>query len=260
VGANNQTITVIPLPVLTITPTSANVSSGLPATLTVSGATTYSWAPPTALSATSGASVVASPTTTITYTVTGTSAGCTATATSALTVLQAPTITSVSPNVANPGTTINITGTNFSTTAANNKVFFGATKAVVSAASATSLTVTSPVGGTYAPLSVLDSVTGLTGYEQYAYLPKFNNSAYLSGVVNFNPKADLTSGANPYTVAIGDLDGDGKADLAVVNSGAGSVSVFRNISSSGSISTASFAAKVDFTTGTTPYGVAIGDK
>jgi hypothetical protein len=45
-----------------------------PVTLTASGSTGYTWSPATGLSATTGASVVASPTTTTTYTVTG--AGC----------------------------------------------------------------------------------------------------------------------------------------------------------------------------------------
>ncbi|MFX6980527.1 VCBS repeat-containing protein, partial [Acinetobacter baumannii] len=63
----------------------------------------------------------------------------------------------------------------------------------------------------------------------------------------------------PYAVAIGDLDGDGKPDLAIANSGSNTVSVYRNISSTGSIVAGSFAAKVDFTTGSLPYAVAIGD-
>src|SRR5688572_25230611 len=57
---------------------------------------------------------------------------------------QVPTITNVSPLSGPVGTAVTITGTNFSTTAANNTVFFGAVKATVTAASATSLTVTVP--------------------------------------------------------------------------------------------------------------------
>ncbi|MBC7552577.1 MAG: IPT/TIG domain-containing protein, partial [Taibaiella sp.] len=101
---------------------------------------------------------------------------------------DAPTVTSVSPNVANPGTTITITGTNFNTTAANNIVYFGATQATVSSASSTSLTVTSPVGATYARLSVLNTGISLTGFQQFAYLPKFDNSAYIAGILNFDAK------------------------------------------------------------------------
>jgi len=53
-----------------------------PASFTASGATTYTWSPATSLSATSGASVTASPAAITTYTVTGTtSTGCSSTAT-----------------------------------------------------------------------------------------------------------------------------------------------------------------------------------
>jgi gliding motility-associated-like protein len=48
------------------------ICPGTPTTLNATGATTYSWAPPTALSSTSIANPVASPSTTTTYTVTGT--------------------------------------------------------------------------------------------------------------------------------------------------------------------------------------------
>ncbi|MCU0322272.1 MAG: IPT/TIG domain-containing protein, partial [Chitinophagaceae bacterium] len=60
-----------------------------------------------------------------------------------------PTITSFSPLQAKPGDVVTITGTNFNTTTTNNIVFFGATKATVTAATATSLTVTVPLGATY---------------------------------------------------------------------------------------------------------------
>ena len=76
---------------------------------------------------------------------------------------------------------------------------------------------------------------------------------------SFAAKVDFSTGTNAYSVAIGDLDGDGKPDLAVTNSGSNTVSVFRNTSTSGTIDASSFAARVNFTTGSGPFGVAIGD-
>src|SRR5687767_2516140 len=78
--------------------------------------------------------------------------------------------------------------------------------------------------------------------------------------VNFyKPKVDFTTGIMPASVAIGDVDGDGKPDMVIANSSSNTISVFRNTSTSGSITASSFAAKIDFATGTNPTIVAIGD-
>ncbi|MES2702142.1 MAG: FG-GAP-like repeat-containing protein [Bacteroidota bacterium] len=174
-------------------------------------------------------------------------------------LLFPPTVTSLSPYIANPGASVTITGTNFNSTAANNIVYFGATKATVTAASPTSLTATVPVGATFMPVSVNNTALAVAGYSQYPFLPTFNNSANIAGTVSFDTKVDFTSGTNPYNMAIGDLDGDGKPDIAVANLSATTISVFRNTSASGSISAGSFAAKVDYTVGNSPSGIAIGD-
>ena len=55
---------------------------------------------------------------------------------------QVPSISSFSPTSGAIGTTVTITGPNFNATANQNIVLFGATKATVTTASATSLTVT----------------------------------------------------------------------------------------------------------------------
>ncbi|MFY9226455.1 MAG: FG-GAP-like repeat-containing protein [Blastocatellia bacterium] len=76
---------------------------------------------------------------------------------------------------------------------------------------------------------------------------------------SFAAPVSIATGANPRSVAIGDLDGDGKADLAVANQSNDTVSLLRNISTPGTITTASFDPKVDLTTGSVPFSVAIGD-
>jgi uncharacterized protein YjdB len=179
--------------------------------------------------------------------------------TTTVTVGGAPVITAVTPNIDTVGDALVISGSNFNSTPSSNIVYFGATLGTVTAATSTSLTVTVPTGGTYKPITVENTGCVLTAYAQYPFLPTYNNSAYIPTTIAFNTHVDFTSGTNPFSIAIGDIDGDGKADLVTGNYGANSISVFRNTSTSGTITSGSFAAKVDFTAGASAYGVAIGD-
>jgi hypothetical protein len=171
----------------------------------------------------------------------------------------APVITSFSPASAKPGDEVILTGTGFNTTAASNIVFFGATRATVTAATATSLTVQVPVGATYAPITLLNTGTVLACASLSNFNPTYSPAK--AGIVSadFENKIDFSTGSAPNSVAIGDLDGDGKSDLAVANFGSSTVSVLRNTSTSGSLTSGSFAAKVNYWVGSYPYGIAIGD-
>ncbi|MEI6327492.1 MAG: VCBS repeat-containing protein, partial [Candidatus Roizmanbacteria bacterium] len=86
-----------------------------------------------------------------------------------------------------------------------------------------------------------------------------NIGSYLGGEMlltksgTFAAKADYGTGTSPRSVAIGDLNGDGKADLAVANQDSATVSVFLNNGNG------TFAAKADYVAGTSPRSVAIGD-
>ncbi len=174
-----------------------------------------------------------------------------------------PTITSFTQNV-KPGDQVSIVGTNFNTTAANNIVFFGATRATVTAIttgfSTSVLTVTVPTGATYGPISVLNTGNGLTAYSLSNFNPIYSPAKTSITTRDFAPKVDFASGSNPFSVVIGDFDGDGKPDMAVASSITNSfVSVYRNTSTTGSINTGSFANKIDFSTGSSPYVLSMGD-
>jgi trimeric autotransporter adhesin len=93
----STSLTVNPIPVMSVTPATAIYCSpgGAAITMTASGADTYSWSPATGLSATTGATVDATPTSSTNYTVVGTTTatGCTASTTAIVTVSPAVTIT-----------------------------------------------------------------------------------------------------------------------------------------------------------------------
>ncbi len=92
--SNQVTVTVNTSPVVTVNPLAPILCSNSSVTLTASGASTYLWSPATGLNTTTGAIVVASPTTTTTYTVTGTDgAGCTGIGNVTVNVIPAPSVT-----------------------------------------------------------------------------------------------------------------------------------------------------------------------
>ncbi len=74
----------------------------------------------------------------------------------------------------------------------------------------------------------------------------------------FTSKTDFTTGSVPWSQAVGDINGDGKPDIVVGNFSSSSMSVFINTTTPGA-STPTFSVKFDFTTGTSPFGVAIAD-
>ncbi len=153
-----------------------------------------------------------------------------------------PLISTFLPKSGTTLTTVTITGTNFNSLTNNNIVFFGAMKADVISSSSTSLTVTVPIGATNNPISVTDITTGLTNFTSEPFIVTFCggeiNSTTLSSAMDL-----MTGTAGPNSVTIGDYDLDGRLDIATVNYGSNTLSVFRNIGVHENIS---FASRIDF--------------
>ena len=160
----------------------------------------------------------------------------------------APTITSFSPSSEPVGSSVTITGAGFGWSRSLNIVFFGATRATVTAATTNSLTVTVPLGATYKYISVLNDDNGLTGYSAIPFHVTFQ------GNISFATKVDFSTGARPISVDIGDLDGDGKSDLVVTCSSR--LTLRRNTYTSGAVS---FANRVSASAGTDTRSACIGD-
>jgi gliding motility-associated-like protein len=108
IATQTVTITVTPTPTVSVAPGSPTICPGGNVNLIASGATTYAWSPSTALSATTGTPVNATPTVTTTYTVTGTTGACTSNANVVVTVASSlnVTVTPPAPSVCAGGSII----------------------------------------------------------------------------------------------------------------------------------------------------------
>jgi PKD repeat protein len=83
-------ITVNPTPSITVTAVTNPICNGGSTGVTATGATSYVWSPGSGLSATTGSTVTANPTTTTTYNIAGTTAGCTSNTSIEIEVLDPP--------------------------------------------------------------------------------------------------------------------------------------------------------------------------
>lgn len=146
VGTYTTQVVVSPSPTITATG-SATLCPGATGTLSVSGATTYSWTPSSGLSSSTGSVVTANPGATTNYTVIGTSNNCSDTAMAQITISPAPTITVNNPSLC--------TGDSAVLNASGATTFTWSPASGLSSATGSTITVTPSVATTY-------TVTGTT--------------------------------------------------------------------------------------------------
>lgn len=163
---------------------------------------------------------------------------------------QVPVISSFTPVSGPIGTQVTISGANFSPTAANNSVYFGAVKATVQLASATSLTVTVPFGATFHRTSV--AVNNLIAYAPRPFIVTYSGGGMNFTATSFTPPTNLTGDA--YITAA-DIDGDNRTDLIYAGSVTNKITIYRNTTTG---STLSFSP-TDISGYTTPSCIKTGD-
>ncbi len=156
-----------------------------------------------------------------------------------------PTLTSVSPPTGTTagGTTVTLTGTGF--TGAPSVTFGGNAATSVIVVNATTITCTTPAG-TAGTASVRVTTPGGTNAANTLF-------TYGAPPVVFGAVTNFPAGTNPISVAVDDLNGDGRDDLAVANWGSNTVSIRLGTG------TGSFGTAANFPVGTNPSSVSAGD-
>lgn len=80
-----------------------------------------------------------------------------------------------------------------------------------------------------------------------------------SGTINFEPNVTIPVDGNPIDVQTADIDNDGRQDIIASQTGLNKITLFKNVSSPGSLDINSFATPVDFSASTYTAGIGIGD-
>ena len=165
-----------------------------------------------------------------------------------------PVILSFSPLSDTVDAVITITGMNFSASPNDNIVYFGPVRAAVNAASPSSLQVTVPAGAAYNLITVTTNY--LTAYSAMPFNVKFSGGDSLMTTNTFLPAGDFNTGNYPVSVAVSDLNQDGRPDLITANALSNNISILQNNGSGGNFS---FVAHTEWNAGKGPRSIAVGD-
>jgi hypothetical protein len=86
-----------------------------------------------------------------------------------------------------------------------------------------------------------------------------NTSVPGSSRISFGHRLDLPVRRQPMDVAAGDLDGDGRPDLAVANAGEVKIIIYQNVHTQGILTTNSFAPRIEFEAPFAGHSIVIAD-
>jgi gliding motility-associated-like protein len=225
INTATTTVTVNPLPVISVNPPVPTLCSGSSVTLTAGGANTYAWSPATGLSATTGTTVTANPTSTNFYTITGTSAeGCVSTHTFILIVTNAvaATITPTDPlcfNSSDGSALVNVNSGSapYSFLWSNGQTTNPATGLP---AGNVNVTITDNVGCTGTASSTLTEPTAISSSVTPYVFPGGDNIS-CTGASDGSADLSVAGGTTPYTF----LWSNGQTSEDIINVPAGNYSV-----------------------------------
>ena len=188
------TVSVIPTPTLTLSP-SSGICVGTSATLTANGANAYTWSPSGNLNASTGSTVIATPTITTSYTVTGTNGICTNTAVTTVSVVSSPAL------AVSPATSTVCAGSSVTLTATGSTVYAWTPSSGLSTTTG-SVVVASPAVGTTI-YTVTGGVGTCTAVAQASVtvgaLPSLTLTPTTSNICAGASTTLSASGANTYT-------------------------------------------------------------
>ena len=177
-------------------------------------------------------------------------------------VLTQPMIDLIEPAFGGIGSTITISGENFSSNSQANTLFFGGLKGNILNSTENEIIVTVPNGAYYAPISVYTD--GLFGISTQRFNVTFNATEELQ-ISHFSNQLDNPYlGRKYYDIKIADMNGDGIPEIVTSEAGYGSSAYLAIFTTSfddeGMIS---IDQHIEFNFGTgvysSPHDIALGD-
>lgn len=167
---------------------------------------------------------------------------------------QTPVINSITPVATYPGNTVLITGSGFSANPAQLKVWFDGVQGSIITSSTLSIEVSMPPQARLGNVTVLNTVSGLSGKSPLKAVPTFGGGDFDATAIT--APLSFSAAEEVFDVCSCDLDGDGKPDLAGSKQGlATDIMLLRNTSTLGTISFASSTVAVTAPT----FNLACGD-
>ena len=178
-----------------------------------------------------------------------------------LTIAQ-PSIDLIQPAFGGIGSTITISGNNFSSNTIENTVFFGGLEANILSATENELMVTVPYGAYYAPISVYTNGVYASSNQRFNVIFDAEEELTVSHLSNQLDNPYL--GAKYYDVKIADMNGDDIPEIVTSEAGSGSsayLAIFTTFFDNEGMISIDDRLEINFGTGvySVPHDIALGD-